>query len=142
MFSWCFQKGDWIKLEKVGSYHYCILTEERTNPDINHIRTQNGSSETILIAQLFCLFIFWCTVEKNGFCYSLVLNISMKGGLFRTCFQTIFFFNSDNISKSISTVCYINQICLEPNFHLYRNQSIDMQCKIKCLLSIWVKHLL
>ena len=39
--------------------------------------------------------------------------------------------------KSISAVCYINQIRLEPSFHSYRNQSIDMQCEINCLLSIY-----
>ena len=35
---------------------------------------------------------------------------------------------------------YTNHLGL--SFHLYRNQSIDMQCKINCLLSIWVKRLL
>ena len=31
-----------------------------------------------------------CTVEKNGFWYSLVLNISVQNGPFGQCFQTIF----------------------------------------------------
>ena len=40
----------------------------------------------------------------------------------------------------IGVLHYTNHLGL--SFHLYRNQSIDMQCKINCLLSIWVERLL
>ena len=40
---------------------------------------------------LFGLFTFWCPVKKNGFLYSLVLNISAWICQFGPCFQTICF---------------------------------------------------
>ena len=41
------------------SWHIYVLTEERKNPDINHIGRKNGGSQTLLTAQFFLLlFIF------------------------------------------------------------------------------------
>ena len=46
--------------------HVSVLRDERKNPYINHMGKQNGGSQTVLTAPLFCLFIFWYTVKRNG----------------------------------------------------------------------------
>ena len=62
--------------DKIWCWHVCILTKEKKSLISTDIGRWNRSSQTVLIDWPFCLFIFWCTVEKNGFWYSLVLNIS------------------------------------------------------------------
>ena len=40
------------------SWHIYVLTEERKNPDINHIGRENGSSQTLLTAQFFFVVVY------------------------------------------------------------------------------------